>query len=470
MRQAATQRRWLPKLGERQLWASTSAITSPPPGPGEIKRTALPDTFDGIRFEIGRMAQYVTAARTDPIVVANTEFVCSRHIGALERAARMNGHTLDGANPEAVCVEAIDQWCREHFVYVNDPPNIEVIQTPRRMIQITRVSPEVIRHILGPLLDVMAQVAGGSAAAEYEPPPVCAGDCDEGSTLFLSKCGACTVARIRPLLFEFGGHDGTIHHVWGRVGIGEKFLDSDLTEPGYALGDYSKFPHYEQVEIPLDDQPAVPARGMGNELGIAEIEEEDPQGELPDDLRRLADKVANGRKDALLVDCARIIGVHYGKMVEHFSAREKRPVSAHNNKVLFLEGFDTWCRAWLSPAPRAASGTTEDPREVIAHIMRPWYEALELDNPAQYQMRPQEPPPAYVGSPEDATCMVLALAACLDITPVRFAFGMRDDQPERMWGKVKADGEWYDTDVNEPFSLLGDRPDYPKYEEVEVPL
>lgn len=470
MRQAATHVRWLPKLGERSEWASTSAIMAPPPGQGEVRRTALPDTFDGIRFEIGRMGRYVVAARTDPIVVEHAEYICSEHIDSLKRSARMNGYSLEGVDPSAVCVEAIDRWCREHFVYVNDPPNIEVIQTARRMIQITRVQPEVIRHILGPLLDVMAQVAGGSAAAEYETPHVCMGDCDEGGTLFLSECAACTHAQIRPLLFKFGGHDGSIHHVWGRVGIGENFLDSDLTEPGYALGDFSKFPHYEEVQVTFDNEPNMPAYGMGTELGIAEIEEEGPQDGLPDDLRRLAEKVANGRKDPLLVDCARLIGVHYGKMVEHFSALEGRPVSAHNNKTLFLEAFDTWCRAWLSPAPRAASGTTEDPREVIAHIMRPWYEALELDNPAQYKMRPQEPPPAYVGSPEDATCAVLALSACLDITPVRFAFGMRDGQPERMWGKVKADDKWYDTDVNEPFFVLGNRPEYEKYEEIEVPL
>ena len=35
------------------------------------------------------------------------------------------------------------------------------------------------------------------------------------------------------------------------VGCGEKLVDADLTEPGFALGDFSKFEHYEEVEIPL---------------------------------------------------------------------------------------------------------------------------------------------------------------------------------------------------------------------------
>lgn len=470
MRQA-TMGRWLPRLGERRTpRASTSAIMAPPPGPGEVRRTALPDTFDGIRFEIGRMGRYVKGAQSDPIVVAHTEEICSAYIDGLEWSARMEGRTLEGADPAAVCVEAIDRWWRDHFVYVNDPPNIEVIQTPRRMVQLTRVPPEVVRHVMGPLLEAMAPVVGARAAAEYEPPAVCWGDCDEGATGFLSDCAACRFARIRPLLFQFGGHDGTIHHVWGRVGINGKHLDSDLTEPGYQLGDYSKFPHYEQVEVTLDgEEPGAPP-GMGNRLGISEIEEEDPRAGLPDDIRRLAEKVARGRKDPVLVDCARLVGVHYGKMVERMSELESRPVSVHNNKTLFLEAFDTWGRAWLSPAPRPASGATEDPREVFAHIMRPWYEALELDDPSTYRMGPQEPPPAYVGTPEDATCAALALSACLDVTPVRFAFGLRDGRPERMWGRVQADRKWYDTDVNEPFFVLGDRPEHPEYEEIEVPL
>jgi hypothetical protein len=28
-------------------------------------------------------------------------------------------------------------------------------------------------------------------------------------------------------------------------------IDADLTEPGFQLGDFSKFEHYEEVEIPL---------------------------------------------------------------------------------------------------------------------------------------------------------------------------------------------------------------------------
>jgi hypothetical protein len=67
----------------------------------------------------------------------------------------------------------------------------------------------------------------------------------------------------------------------------------------------------------------------------------------------------------------------------------------------------------------------------------------------------------------------MGLAACLDITPMRFVFGGRKkggkDDYERVWAKVKADGNWYDCDIMTP-GVLGDRPDFPHYKEVEVPL
>jgi hypothetical protein len=462
----------LPWLGGPEK-ASSAAIAAPPPGPGEVRRIALPETFDGIRFEIGRMIRYIQAAVGDPVVAESVQATCDRHIQGLEWSAQMEGRSLDGVDPASACVEAIDLWCRRHFVYVNDPPNIEVIQTPRRMIQITKVPPEVLRHVLQPFFMAMSMVAPRQTVEAYKPPQVCFGDCDEGGTIFLAQCAACPV-EIRPLLMRFGGHDDSLHHVWSRVGVGAgKFLDLDLTESDYALGDYSKFKHYEEVEVPLGDtQPLLGLPELRITMGLhLEGEEEacDAVSEMPTGIRRLAEKIANGRKDAVLVDCARLVGVHYGKMVEHFSSLEGHPVSAHNNKTLFLEGLDLWCR-WLFSAPRESRGSTEDPREVVAHVMRPWYEALETDDPAAYRMPAQPPPPAYKGSPEDATCVALALNAGLDITPIRLVFGLKDGEPVRTWGKVQADGQWYDTDVNDPSLALGEKVEHEDYKEVEVPL
>src|SRR3990170_1589087 len=112
--------RRLPWLGGPEK-ASSAAIAAPPPGPGEVRRIALPDTFDGIRFEIGRMIRYIQAAVGDPVVTENVRAICDRHIQGLAWSAQMEGRSLDGVDPAAACAEAIDLWCRRHFCYVNDP-------------------------------------------------------------------------------------------------------------------------------------------------------------------------------------------------------------------------------------------------------------------------------------------------------------------------------------------------------------
>jgi hypothetical protein len=228
--------------------ATRNALNAPPPKDGEIRRTALPDTFDGIRFEIGRMIGYVQAATKDPVVIDHVAELCS----AAARSAQMNGLSMSGPEERDMALQAIDRWCRERFVYVNDPPNVEVLQTPRRMIKASRVPAEVISSIIDPFYEAMTAVASPEAVAAYEPPGICSGDCDEAGGLYNSQCAvAPCVEPIRPLRFRFGGHDGTLHHVWSFVGCGDKMVDADLTEPGYSLGDFSKFEHYEEVEIPL---------------------------------------------------------------------------------------------------------------------------------------------------------------------------------------------------------------------------
>ena len=112
------------------------------------------------------------------------------------------------------------------------------------------------------------------------------------------------------------------------------------------------------------------------------------------DYKGLAACIAAGRKDELVIDFARLLSAHYGKMVEHFSSGG---VVAHNNKTLFLEAADVWSRKNFAPVAlrngmgfmrnEAYGEETEDPRDVIDYYMTPWYESLKLDDPALYRMR-----------------------------------------------------------------------------------
>lgn len=190
------------------------------------------------------------------------------------------------------------------------------------------------------------------------------------------------------------------------------------------------------------------------------------------DVGRLTKTVEETRKDALSIDFARLIGTHFARMVEHFSKVEGRPVSAHNNKTLFLEGIDIWCRRKLGCSGAAAPGQswTEDPKDVVRASMRPWYEALDLQDPSRYRMGSCPPCPAYVGRHEDATAYFLGLCSCLEVGPVALMFGKTDGVYEHVWAKVMADRRWYESDLSNPEFKLGDHYEFQDYEEVEIPL
>lgn len=156
------------KLGQATQTASKSALDAPSPSDGEVRHTKLPDTFDGIRFEIGRMVKYVQDAAHDPIVQASADWMC-------REAASMG---RDSRDPEILSnIRAIEAGCRSCYVYLNDPPNIEFIQTPRRMVKQTQVPPEVILHAISPVMDAMVDTMGSEAIRGYEPPGITWGDC-----------------------------------------------------------------------------------------------------------------------------------------------------------------------------------------------------------------------------------------------------------------------------------------------------
>lgn len=224
------------------------AIDAPAPGDGQIVRTALPDTFDGIRFEIGRMAKYVAEARRDPVVIDAARQAASRWALIVQQLSEQDGNPIDVHNNKTIALEGIDIWCRQHFCYQNDPAGIEFIQTPRRMIKTTQMSRDVLMRFMEPFYRALESENPAFQRGSVAPASICIGDCDEGSILV---CAMAAAIDITPVAFAFGGDGGTLHHTWAKVNADGEWYDSDITEPSFRLGDKSRFDHYEEYEVPL---------------------------------------------------------------------------------------------------------------------------------------------------------------------------------------------------------------------------
>ena len=223
--------------GNRPLGVAVDAAA---PRPGEILRTRVPDTMRGIRFEMGRMVQMVRDAVGDPVVVD---------------AARM---VLLASRPKNRVSElgAIFGWTKAHFHYVSDPIGKEYLQSASRMVRQTQVPRQVLAKILGPVYAKARNgVADLSGAQMRGPLPKAMGDCDEGSVLVAAMAGAVGILP----RFRFGGAGGSLHHVWVQafvppgddldVGPEGQWVDMDVTESSYGLGQYAPFARYARMEI-----------------------------------------------------------------------------------------------------------------------------------------------------------------------------------------------------------------------------
>jgi len=186
-------------------------------------------------------------------------------------------------------------------------------------------------------------------------------------------------------------------------------------------------------------------------------------------LERMVKIVQDARKDHLMIDFARQIGTRYADMIEEVSARDGNFQSGHNNKALYAEAIHLWFRAQFSEGADLRGPTTRDAREVIAHVMTPWYEAMSQDDPSKYRAR-LTPPPVFNGDYADAVALELGACACLEIYPLQFRFGLEKDVPVHVWGRIYADGKWHDTDISQPGFQLGDTLRFDKVDDVEVPL
>ncbi len=235
-------------LGKKGGEFPARAISAPAPGPNEVRRTALPDDFGGIRFEVGRMAKFVSEARGDAVVIDCARLAASHWGKMVEEMSARAGNPVSAHNSKAIALEGIDIWCREHFRYQNDGTNVEVIQTPNRMTKFTKVPMDILKHFMEPFYRAFEKDDPSFYRHSYDPPPIFIGDCDEAASIV---CAMAAALDITPVTFRFGGDGETIHHVWARIHADGEWYDSDITEPDFRLGEASSFATYESYEIPL---------------------------------------------------------------------------------------------------------------------------------------------------------------------------------------------------------------------------
>jgi hypothetical protein len=229
----------------RRRMSQADAMAEQPPGRGEAIMRPMPAGADGIRkLEVPKMVQYVQKFCNTPDVVTLAQRVVQL-CEAKDKLCEMN---------------ALFNWTKNHFRYVNDPVDNETIKTAPRMIGEILTPPEVIAAILGP--DLIRQMKGfglGSSVISDDPRKsiiLCrgcfsdrlsgpahsktSGDCDDGATFLATLLAAIGITP----RFRFGGQEDSkmddgcnYHHVWVQAQDDKgDWIDMDVTEKRSKLG------------------------------------------------------------------------------------------------------------------------------------------------------------------------------------------------------------------------------------------
>lgn len=214
----------------------------PLPPPGETVRMQLPDSFDGIRFEIGRIFKYIQDARKNPVIIATAQKIAE----LASDTARQLKRKVTSDSREEIWLEGIHAWCHARFEHVSSPDGIELIKTPGRMLRELEIPEILAKAMWEPIRDRMAKADGKDPASLTLPMPKTSGSSAVAVTLPLSLAAAI---GITPIKMKFGGYDGTLCYVWGFVWASEKWYDVDIILPEF--GKHRKFGHYEEIEVPI---------------------------------------------------------------------------------------------------------------------------------------------------------------------------------------------------------------------------
>lgn len=215
---------------------------TPIPAPNETVRTPLPDSFDGIRYEIGRIVKYIQEGHKDPAVIATAQKIAELASGTARQLKRkVNSDTRD-----LIWLEGIHAWCHANFEHVSNPAGAELLKTPQRMIRELEIPELLSRAVWEPIRDQMAAAAGKNPAKLKLPSTKITGNSAMAACLVLTLASA---VGITPLRLRFGGHDGTLYYAFASAYASDRWHDVDILLPKF--GKKLKFQHYEDLDIPI---------------------------------------------------------------------------------------------------------------------------------------------------------------------------------------------------------------------------
>lgn len=205
----------------RQLGRAKATAKVSPAAPGTARRFRIPDDWNGIRFQIGRMIPLVQRDIASPYVVE------------LARAMVLRCPSRDFRCELGRIFESVKRNMR----FVEDPRGRELIQAPERMAK--------------RMLSGLAMKGQGKIPANAY---LLSGDCDEHAAM----TAALAAAVGYPVAFGFGGSGGravvsgrtvpTYHHVWGEAQLNGVWIPLDTTG-GKGIGEVWSFQDRGRVRI-----------------------------------------------------------------------------------------------------------------------------------------------------------------------------------------------------------------------------
>jgi hypothetical protein len=211
------------------------------PGPGEAKVVPIPDSFDGIRCEVGRLIAYIYEAKKDPLVLATAQKIAELSMGT----ARQVGRKLAKESLDVIQLRGIDAWCRARYQYVANPVGIEIIKTPARVLRELDIPEEIALAMWEPIRNSFCKVTGQNPKKLTLPTPKFTGTSAVATCLVLSLAAAIGISPIR---MRFGGIDDSVHHVWANVYAGGRFYDVDIAESEFDKT--GTFQTYQLLDVP----------------------------------------------------------------------------------------------------------------------------------------------------------------------------------------------------------------------------